>query len=635
MFYNRQLCRAVIAGNSDQIENYLNLGADINSEIDGSTPLMLACRSKNPNTVLTLLDHGADVHVKNSSEETAFLFASLYPNAEIIASLRKKGEKFANLLHELAHYGNIKELENEIVNVPIDVLDDYDNTALFFAAANGQLETVQWLLEKGASLTKKNKFGATVLLIAAANGHLEIVKWVVEAKGVSLDERDKYKNTALLTAIDSGHLEIVRWLVEKGASLEERDEYQIMPLLIAAGNGHLEIVKWLVEKGVSLKERDEYKCTALLIAADNGQLEIVKWLLENGASLDERDEYENTALLLAAAAGELETVQWLVKEKGAFLLKQKNNNGSTALLLAAEEGQLETVQWLLENGAFLNERDVDRSTELLLAAQNGRLETVQWLVKNGAADDLIDHIRRDEKDAKALFGTCDQHLTTNPNDKEISSLREKLLSQMPQLASTGSQAQLAFSLREELSFQLPQQADASQKNPLALPSEQVASIFRKKWIFGLAVFTMAAVGILFIFSGAGILPGISMVATAIGLSAPLLSEIAIGIGTNLIICLAIAVAIKKNLFDGIKNAMSNATTINQADTPSSSYRGEIMERIQCQPKFDNKLENKENKENKENNNIGNQQYGHVFRQQVENTNVEQKQSSNFAPVSTL
>ena len=48
-------------------------------------------------------------------------------------------------------------------------------TALIVAAANGQLEGVKVLIEKGAKLNLAAKNGATPLIAAATNGHREIV----------------------------------------------------------------------------------------------------------------------------------------------------------------------------------------------------------------------------------------------------------------------------------------------------------------------------------------------------------------------------------------------------------------------------------------------------------------------------
>jgi hypothetical protein len=107
--------------------------------------------------------------------------------------------------------------------------------------------------------------------------------------------------------------------------------------------------------------------------------------------------------------------------------------------------------------------------------------------------------------------------------------------------------------------------------PQKLPPKQTPSIFGKKWIWGLASFAVAAIGILLILSGVGLLPGISIAATVIGLSAPLLSQLAITAGA--IICSsAVAVAVVKlgkNLFNSIKNALGYlAAKISAANSPS-------------------------------------------------------------------
>jgi ankyrin repeat protein len=373
MPYDSQLHSAVFAGDSRQIIYYLELGADINSIIkDGLTPLMIACKRKKPHIVLTLLNRGANVHLKTWNKSTAFLTASLYPNAEIIALLKEKGGKFAARLHELAHDGNIKELEGEAKKgVPIDVLDDHGNTPLLLATANGQLKTVQWLRDNGASLTAKNIYGHTALLLAAANGQLEAIQWLLEKRRASLAEKDQYGQTALL---------------------------------IAAAHGQLETVQWLLDNGASLAEKDRYGQTALLIAAANGQLETVQWLLDNGASLAEKDEYGRTALLIAAANAHPETIQLLMKNGAAI-------GQSIGVRIAPVIPHTVVIGCMIPGVRGV--RAVTRQTP-------GFENAITTLEELNACKDYIDN-------HEALIRACRQHLAATPYQWEISHLWKKLI----------------------------------------------------------------------------------------------------------------------------------------------------------------------------------------------------------------
>lgn len=69
--------------------------------------------------------------------------------------------------------------------------------AFFDAAAGGNLQTIQSLLENGIDVNIKDAtFGHTALIVAARRGHLQIIE-VLLAKGADVNATDNYGNTAL------------------------------------------------------------------------------------------------------------------------------------------------------------------------------------------------------------------------------------------------------------------------------------------------------------------------------------------------------------------------------------------------------------------------------------------------------
>ncbi|KAJ2971749.1 hypothetical protein NUW58_g9330 [Xylaria curta] len=103
------------------------------------------------------------------------------------------------------------------------------------------LEIVRLLLERGANIKSRNRFGWTPLLQAASSGHLEIVQLLIE-KDANIESGNRFGQTPLLQAASSGYLEIVQLLIEKGANIESEDSLGRTPLLQAASSGHLEII---------------------------------------------------------------------------------------------------------------------------------------------------------------------------------------------------------------------------------------------------------------------------------------------------------------------------------------------------------------------------------------------------------
>src|SRR5215211_7800302 len=99
------------------------------------------------------------------------------------------------------------------------------NDQLWEAARKGDVATVQTLLDKGADVNGKFRYGTTALFKAAERGHTEVVKLLL-ARGADASVKDTfYGATAMTWALDNKHVEVVRALLEKSA--ESVDEVLI------------------------------------------------------------------------------------------------------------------------------------------------------------------------------------------------------------------------------------------------------------------------------------------------------------------------------------------------------------------------------------------------------------------------
>lgn len=114
---------------------------------------------------------------------------------------------------------------------------------LLAAARKGDLPGVKALLEKGAALEAKSRYGQTPLFFAARNGHEEIVKYLL-AKGASPNVNDTfYKMSIVAATADKGYTGIVKALVDAGSpgagdALEvgaSRGSMEMATMLIATG----------------------------------------------------------------------------------------------------------------------------------------------------------------------------------------------------------------------------------------------------------------------------------------------------------------------------------------------------------------------------------------------------------------
>ncbi len=357
-------------------------------------------------------------------------------------------------LHDAAQKGDLEQVKkltaDGFFSKPVDIneKDWHGWTALMWAAKEGHLEVVSYLVEKHNNLNEKARKsdkkeffsssswfgftppfgidedshsyqngGGTAFIIAAGAGHLEVVRYLIE-KGAKLKEKNNDGETALMRAAGNGHLEVVRCLVDKGAALNEKNKVGYTALMLAASSGHLDAVRYLVDKGAKLEEKNNDGDTVLMRAVSNGHLEVVRYLTEKGAKLDEKDKDDNTVLM--RTAGEKSGFRNPSKpsqQGGPFYYSfgdvlsnaasEEYHDSKMSRLWNNEKKLLEMVRYLIEKGAKSDEKDKDGNTVLMRAASEGHLEVVRYLVKQGAAYDTKNNAGKDALDLARAFAATE------------------------------------------------------------------------------------------------------------------------------------------------------------------------------------------------------------------------------------
>ncbi len=111
------------------------------------------------------------------------------------------------------------------------------NELLIQKSADGNLEAVANLLEKGADVNASNRQLKTPLSVAAAMNHKKVVEFLVE-KGASFAVGE-----AAAEAAQGGHLEIVEFLLDKGMNVNAPRMFNSGTLLSSAvRGGHLSML---------------------------------------------------------------------------------------------------------------------------------------------------------------------------------------------------------------------------------------------------------------------------------------------------------------------------------------------------------------------------------------------------------
>lgn len=148
------------------------------------------------------------------------------------------------------------------------------NDQFWEAVRKGDLASVTALLDKGADVNAKFRYGATALFKAAERGHVEIVKLLL-ARGADVSVKDTfYQATAMTWALDNDHVEIV-------AALLEKDSGSVNDVLMTgAREGKPALVKVALARGAV---KPETLTAALVVAGDDKNAEIVGMLKASGA----------------------------------------------------------------------------------------------------------------------------------------------------------------------------------------------------------------------------------------------------------------------------------------------------------------------------------------------------------------
>ncbi|MGH9875160.1 MAG: ankyrin repeat domain-containing protein [Pyrinomonadaceae bacterium] len=149
------------------------------------------------------------------------------------------------------------------------------NDRFWEAVRKGDLTATTALLDQGADVNAKFRYGTTALFKASERGHLEIVKLLL-ARGADVTVKDTfYGATALNQALDTDHNEIVTLLLQKSPT-EAGDV-----LMTGVRGGKPALVKIALDSG---NVKAETLTPALVVAADaKDKAEIVEMLKKAGA----------------------------------------------------------------------------------------------------------------------------------------------------------------------------------------------------------------------------------------------------------------------------------------------------------------------------------------------------------------
>eukprot|EP00435_Cladocopium_sp_Y103_P035713 s837_g9.t1 len=221
---DEQIIMAARGNDTVGLEHLLNCPRSPNTrDALGKTPLYHAADRGHVEPMRLLLEAGADIDAP-SGEVAPLHIAAFRGHLEAVRFLVQNGaqkdlaDAGGSTPLTLALYGGDVAIARFLVEEGASTSEIVAHWKLLIdAAGSGDADMVHFLLQIGCDKDKANDWGETPLHAAAAEGHLHIVRFLVESgasRHATTTGTYGPAATALDLASESGHAEVVRFLSE-------------------------------------------------------------------------------------------------------------------------------------------------------------------------------------------------------------------------------------------------------------------------------------------------------------------------------------------------------------------------------------------------------------------------------------
>ncbi len=270
--------------------------------VSTDTALSLALSLSDMDTVLFLLDCGADARFCNASNYSMLLTA--------VFRADDLGDKFITLLQRLLQLG-----------ADPNAVSTYGESPLREASRFAQWNAIRFLLDAGADHAP---LGWTPLMMAVALGTIDDVERELQA-GAALAAQDGMERTPWLLSLVTGDLAKAKRLLVAGSDPHAHGRCGETALMYAAGRDDAPMLAWLLSLGLDPNEEDGLQNAPLRNAES---IECVRLLLEHGANVNHKycgssvisvTDNVDVARLLIQHGADLQEISGTLRRKLAYL----------------------------------------------------------------------------------------------------------------------------------------------------------------------------------------------------------------------------------------------------------------------------------------------------------------------------
>lgn len=244
-------------------------------------------------------------------------FASGAKSDEKAKAKAKALSQMAGELCTAAVEGDLPTLQQLLQAGHVVNAGDYDRrTAIHIAASEGNKQVVAYLLSQSADPTARDRWGHTALDEATRAGHREVVELLTEhspptdTAGFTRQASGMEQAAMLCSAAATGWTAQIEKLLASRADPSAADYDQRTPLHVACSHRNAQVVRMLLEAKASYNAHDAFGRTPVDEALTNHDLDVMKELFQAGAHVLDNDGTASTdvKVLKTMAA----TEHWLI-----------------------------------------------------------------------------------------------------------------------------------------------------------------------------------------------------------------------------------------------------------------------------------------------------------------------------------
>ena len=190
----------------------------------GDSALHYSAKNGNVAGIRLLLDHNADMNMTNKNGTTPLMISC------------QKKDRIAAVKILLQEYN-------------VNLVDNYGQSALHYAAANDNVDAIRLLLDHKANINMANKKGLTPLMYSIKKQHRIGAATILLKEYADVNHVDNSGHSSLHYAAARDNVDAIRLLLDHNINVNITNKYGYSAIFAAIGRGkqHVEAVKMLLE----------------------------------------------------------------------------------------------------------------------------------------------------------------------------------------------------------------------------------------------------------------------------------------------------------------------------------------------------------------------------------------------------